>query len=291
MRPGIAYLVSACRLAHPAHDAGVRPVGPGAAAAHPQFRPARAAAGSGRARCRPSCTARSPPGEGQPGLSRLRHHKDGILQIVDRAKLLRGARADWPETCSRRRSGINLSSMNGAHTTLPVPRHRDGGVRERQGGNRRDFVVVVNESLVNGASSRGRCVHRRRHRREAAVGVSTFNVPEASGISAAAAGASARTPPTRNHRRCTPGAPCSWPGSMPAYARSTSAIRTIRARSAITSRPPTDRTDKRLRQGGRRHERCKVAIQTNNLDVDDRGYIYIATAPYTGMHILELSPR
>jgi len=34
-------------------------------------------------------------------------------------------------------------------------------------------------------------------------------------------------------------------------------------------------------------ERCKVAIQTNNLDVDDRGYIYAVDRANTGMHILE----
>ncbi len=31
---------------------------------------------------------------------------------------------------------------------------------------------------------------------------------------------------------------------------------------------------------------CKVAIQTNNVEVDDRGYIYIADRAGTGMHIL-----
>jgi hypothetical protein len=30
-------------------------------------------------------------------------------------------------------------------------------------------------------------------------------------------------------------------------------------------------------------------IQTNNVDVDDRGYIYIVDRAHTGMHILELS--
>ena len=35
--------------------------------------------------------------------------------------------------------------------------------------------------------------------------------------------------------------------------------------------------------------RCKVAIQTNNVEVDDRGYIYIVDRADTGMHILELS--
>ena len=44
-----------------------------------------------------------------------------------------------------------------------------------------------------------------------------------------------------------------------------------------------------LRRDRRRHERCKIAIQTNNVEVDDRGYIYIVDRANTGMHILELT--
>ena len=36
-------------------------------------------------------------------------------------------------------------------------------------------------------------------------------------------------------------------------------------------------------------DRCKTAIQTNNVEVDDRGYIYIVDRANTGMHILELT--
>ena len=36
-------------------------------------------------------------------------------------------------------------------------------------------------------------------------------------------------------------------------------------------------------------ERCKVAIQTNNVETDDRGYIYIVDRANTGLHILELT--
>ena len=50
----------------------------------------------------------------------------------------------------------------------------------------------------------------------------------------------------------------------------------------------TDKTDKRC-VGTGADERCKVAIQTNNVDVDDRGYIYIVDRANTGLHILELS--
>ena len=50
----------------------------------------------------------------------------------------------------------------------------------------------------------------------------------------------------------------------------------------------TARTGKRCvnTDGG---ERCKVAIQTNNVDVDDRGYVYIVDRADTGLHILELT--
>jgi hypothetical protein len=36
-------------------------------------------------------------------------------------------------------------------------------------------------------------------------------------------------------------------------------------------------------------ERCKVSIQTNNVEVDDRGFIYMTDRNKTGMHILELT--
>jgi hypothetical protein len=50
----------------------------------------------------------------------------------------------------------------------------------------------------------------------------------------------------------------------------------------------TDKTDKRC-VGTGAAERCKVAIQTNNVDVDDRGYIYIADRANTGLHVLALT--
>jgi hypothetical protein len=34
---------------------------------------------------------------------------------------------------------------------------------------------------------------------------------------------------------------------------------------------------------------CKIAIQTNNVDTDERGYIYIVDRANTGLHILQLT--
>lgn len=50
----------------------------------------------------------------------------------------------------------------------------------------------------------------------------------------------------------------------------------------------TDKTDKRcVGEGAEQH--CKVAIQTNNVEVDDRGYIYAVDRANTGLHILALT--
>jgi len=50
----------------------------------------------------------------------------------------------------------------------------------------------------------------------------------------------------------------------------------------------TANTDKRCVKTGE-VETCKVAIQTNNIEVDDRGYIYLADRANTGLHIVELT--
>jgi hypothetical protein len=51
----------------------------------------------------------------------------------------------------------------------------------------------------------------------------------------------------------------------------------------------TDKTDKRCVRTDAGAERCKGVIQTNNVEVDDRGYIYIVDRAHTGMHILGLT--
>jgi hypothetical protein len=51
----------------------------------------------------------------------------------------------------------------------------------------------------------------------------------------------------------------------------------------------TEETDKRCVPVEGSGEACKVAVQTNNVEVDDRGYIYIVDRANTGMHILELT--
>jgi hypothetical protein len=52
--------------------------------------------------------------------------------------------------------------------------------------------------------------------------------------------------------------------------------------------PITAATDKRcVKIEGQ--ERCKTAIQSNNVETDERGYIYVVDRANTGLHILDLT--
>jgi hypothetical protein len=50
----------------------------------------------------------------------------------------------------------------------------------------------------------------------------------------------------------------------------------------------TEATDKRCIQVDGK-ERCKAAIQSNNVETDERGLIYVVDRANTGLHILELT--
>jgi hypothetical protein len=50
----------------------------------------------------------------------------------------------------------------------------------------------------------------------------------------------------------------------------------------------TENTDKRCIQVDGK-ERCKTAIQSNNVETDERGLIYVVDRANTGLHILELT--
>jgi hypothetical protein len=215
-------------------------------------------------------------------------NKAGVLQIVDRAKLLAGPHEPTVANLLAPQVGrMDLPAWNGAHTTLPVLGMELSEFARDKGANRRDFVFVINESLVN------ECLEPRQmvfvvdvSDEKVPVGVATFNVPEASGNFCSRGGRF--------------GAHSSNENQPPMYARQfifvswfNAGVRAIDIRDPFRPREAgyyipatTDRTAQRCVKTPE-GERCKVAIQTNNVEVDDRGYVYIVDRANTGMHILQ----
>ncbi len=220
-------------------------------------------------------------------------NKGGVMQIVDRAKLLSGPREPTPQNLLLPQVGVfNLSSMNGAHTALPVLGMDLPEFAKDKAGAKRDFVFVVNEELAN------ECLEPRQMMfvvditdEKTPVGVATFNVPESPGGFCSRGGRFGAHSPNENQ-------PPMYAKKMIFVAWFNAGVRAVDIRDPLHPREAgyyipatTDKTDKRCVKVGDA-ERCKVAIQTNNLEVDERGYIYIVDRANTGLHILEYTgPR
>jgi hypothetical protein len=153
----------------------------------------------------------------------------------------------------------------------------------------RDFVLLVSESLKN------ECQEVRQLTFMVDVTdparpfpVSTFEVPDSPGRFCSRGG---RFGPHSSQESFTP----IYYGRLVFIAYFNGGVRAVDIRDPFQPREAgfyipavTPRTDKRcVNVGGA--ERCKVAIQTNNVEVDDRGYVYIVDRADTGMHVLELT--
>ena len=134
-------------------------------------------------------------------------NKGGVLQIVDREKLLKGPAAPTPENLRAPVIGeLQMSPLVGAHTVFPLGKMAIPEFAKDKTGNERDIVMIVDESLVNecqAAEARQIVWFVDATIEKSPMVVSNFMVPERAGISASAAGASARTRRTRAWRRCS----------------------------------------------------------------------------------------
>jgi len=216
--------------------------------------------------------------------------RGGIVQIVDREKLLKGPKEPTEANLLYPQVGrIDPQPDTGSHTAFPLldvevsefARHRDG--------KRRDFVVITNESTAN------ECLEARQMVWIADItteskpfGVSNWTVPESSGDFCSRGGrfgahASNEAFTSIYHKR------------VMFFTFFNAGVRALDIRDPYTPKEigyyipaVTDKTDKRCIGTGA-DERCKVAIQSNSVEVDDRGYVYIVDRANTGLHILELT--
>lgn len=218
-------------------------------------------------------------------------NKGGVLQIVDREKLINGPKEPTPENLLYPQVGrLDLQPTNGAHTVLPLLDMPLPEFAKDKQGARGDFVMIVNEQILN------ECLETRQRvwfvdvtAEGKPFGVSNFNVPEKSGNFCSRGGRFGSHSPNENQ-------PPMYAKRLVFVAWFNAGVRALDIRDPYHPREvgyyipaKTAKTDKRCIKLPDGKERCKIAIQTNNLEVDDRGYIYIVDRANTGMHILQLT--
>lgn len=194
----------------------------------------------------------------------------GILQIVDREKLLKGPTTPTRANLLQAQVGrYDLDPNYGAHTAFPLP-----GMEVKGGDGRvvkRDFVVVTNEALSDGCGGARQKVWIIDVTEETRPKpVSTWALDDRIGDYCKRAG---RIGAHSSHESFTP----IYYRRIMFIAHFNAGMRAIDIRDPYKPREiayyvPAGRT-----------------VTTNNVEVDDRGYIYIVDRHGLGLHVLQLT--
>jgi hypothetical protein len=217
-------------------------------------------------------------------------NQGGILQIVDRQKLLTGAKEPTDENLRAPEVGrLEMSSLVGAHTTFPVLGIPIAEFTKDKIGKIRNFVVITDEAIANECQEARQMVWFvdvtvERH----PFSVASYTAHEAAGDFCNRGGRFGTHSSNENMMPI-------YYKRMMFFAHFNAGVRAVDIRDpyhpvevAFYIPAITDKTDKRcIKVDGA--DRCKTAIQTNNVEVDDRGFIYIVDRANTGMHILQLT--
>jgi len=205
-------------------------------------------------------------------------NRSGVLQILDRDKLLKGGAEPTEANLRAPQVGrLDLPPTYGAHTTFPILGMEVAEFAKDKAGSRRDFVLVVNESLASDCNETRQIVWLADVTAEAApTMVSSWTVNEASGGFCSRGGRF--------------GAHSSNESMTPIYYRRVVFIAFFNAGvRALDIRDPYRPTEIGYYIPAANERTSGRVIQTNNVEVDDRGYIYIVDRAGTGLHILQLT--
>lgn len=215
---------------------------------------------------------------------------DGVIQVVDREKLLHGDPNPTRENLLAPQIGrFDMPPYWGAHTTFPILGLNVAEFAKDQKGTKRDFLVVPSESLQNECREVRHLVFMVDITDESRpFPVANYQVPEASGDFCSRGG---RFGPHATNESFTE----TYYRRLVFISYFNAGVRVLDIRDPFNPKEvahfipaTTDKTDKRcVTVDG--EQRCKVAIQTNNVEVDDRGYIYLVDRANTGLHIVELT--
>jgi len=217
-------------------------------------------------------------------------NKGGVLQIVDREKLLNGPKEPTPENLRFPVIGeMEMSPLNGAHTTFPLGKMTIPNFSKDKFASQRDIVMIVDESLVNECQegeARQMVWFVDATIEKKPMVVANYSVPEGDFC----------------ERGGRFGSHSSNESMAPIFYRKLAFVTWFNAGvRALDIRDPyhpkevgyfipaiTAATDKRcIKVNGQ--EVCKVAIQSNNVETDERGYVYVVDRANTGLHIIEMT--
>src|SRR6516164_1197875 len=219
-------------------------------------------------------------------------NKSGILQIVDRDKLINGPKAPTPENLLFPVIGeMEMSPLNGAHTTYPLGKMTIPNFAKDKFASQRDIVMIVDESLINECQpgeARQMVWFVDATVEAKPMVVSSYSVDEASGDFCTRGGRFG------SHSSNESMAPVFF-GKLAFVTWFNAGVRAIDIRDPYHPKEVgyfipavTEATDKRcIKIDGK--DVCKVAIQSNNVETDERGYVYVVDRAGTGLHILEVT--
>jgi hypothetical protein len=222
---------------------------------------------------------------------------EGVLQIVDRDKLLNGPKEPTPENLLLPQvARLDLPPMHGAHTVFPmfgvdIPEFANNYL-----GRVRDFIVVTDEAIQK------ECLEGRQMvwfvditTETKPFGVASWTVPETKEKFCAKGG---RFGTHSSNENMTP----LYYKKIMFFAHFNAGVRALDVRNPMNPKeiayfipalnkntvalltPPGQESALPFTEASK-----KRAIQTNNVEVDERGYIYIVDRANSGMHILELT--
>src|SRR3954463_8172233 len=217
-------------------------------------------------------------------------NKGGVLQIVDREKLIKGPKEPTPDNLRAPVIGeLQMSPLVGAHTVFPLGKMRVPEFAKDKAGAERDMVMIVDESLVN------ECGVGESRQMVWFVDATIEKYPMVvANYTPAAGNFCERGGRFGAHSSNESMAPVFF-GKLAFVTFFNAGVRAIDIRNPYQPKEVgyfipsiTEATDKRCIKVNDQ-ERCKIAIQSNNVETDDRGYIYVVDRANTGLHILELT--
>jgi hypothetical protein len=215
---------------------------------------------------------------------------NGVLQIVDRGRLLKGPAEPTVDNLAFPQIGrLDMSPSWGAHTAFPLIGMTIPEFAKNRDGRVRDFVVVPSEAIAN------QCQEIRHLTFVVDIttpsrpfSVATWDVPEASGGFCDRGG---RFGPHATSESYNP----MFYGRLVFVSYFNAGVRAVDVRNpyhpvevAFYIPATTASTDRRCATIAG-VETCRTVIQTNNVEVDDRGFVYIVDRANTGMHVLRLT--